>query len=120
MPHFERLVDEVLRSLPEEIRQALDNLQIVIEDDPSPELLAEIGHPPDEPLFGLYVGVPLPERVAGEPPYLPDQIFIFKKPLQRAFPDARQLREQIRITVVHELAHFFGFDETYLRKLGLD
>ncbi|GIX47165.1 MAG: hypothetical protein KatS3mg131_1376 [Candidatus Tectimicrobiota bacterium] len=78
-------------------------MSILIEDDPSPELLAELGYAPDEPLFGLYVGVPLPQRTFGEAPPLPDHILLFRRPLQRACRTRQALREQIRITVLHEL-----------------
>jgi len=118
--HFERVVEESLDRLPKRVRKALRNLSIIVEDDPDPDLLIELGYNSDDPLLGLYVGVPLPERSFGEEPELPDQILIFRKPLESLYRHPEELREQIRITVVHELAHYFGFDENYLRRLGLD
>ncbi len=117
---FERVVEEALAALPEELRAAIDNLGILIEDEPPPDLLAELGYDPDEALFGLYVGVPLPERSYGEAPCLPDHILIFRGPLQRLCRTPAELRQQIRITVLHELAHYFGFDEDDMRRLGLE
>ena len=117
--NFEQLVEEVIRELPKRLRNAVRNLSVLVEEEPSDDLLLELGHDPNEHLLGLYVGVPLPERTFGEEPYLPDQILIFRKPLERICQNCRELREQIRITVIHELAHYFGFDEDHLRKLGL-
>ncbi len=70
-------------------------------------------------VFGLYHGVPLPERgdVAGLPP---DTVSIYRRPLEAAFPDPTELRDEIRITVLHELAHYFGFDEEGIAELGYD
>jgi predicted Zn-dependent protease with MMP-like domain len=117
---FERIVRSTIDSLPAEFRKAMRNLEIIVEDEPSADLLLDLGHDPKQPLLGLYVGVPLPERTYSEAPCLPDQIMIFRKPLKRICRNAQELREQIRITVIHELAHYFGFDEDHLRKLGLD
>lgn len=118
--HLEQLVEEVIEMLPKRLRDAVRNLGVIVEEEPSDDLLLELGHDPNEHLLGLYVGVPLPERTFGEDPYLPDQILIFRKPLERICRNRQELREQIRITVIHELAHYFGFDEDHLRELGLD
>lgn len=119
-PDFDALVQESIDSLPARFRKALKNLSIVVEDSPSPELLDEFGFDFDETLLGLYVGVPLPERGFAGDPYLPDQIFIFRDPLESMCHTRKELREQIRITLIHEIAHYFGFDEDYLSQLGLD
>lgn len=118
--NFEQLVEEVIEELPKRLRNAVRNLGVSIEDEPSDALLLELGHNPNEHLLGLYVGVPLPERTFGEEPYLPDQILIFRKPLEQMCQNRQELLEQIRITVIHELAHYFGFDEEHLQGLGLD
>ncbi len=118
--YFEQLVAEVIEELPERLRNKVRNLGILVEEEPAEDLLLELGHDPNEHLLGLYVGTPLPERAFGEEPYLPDQILIFRKPLKRICKNRQELREQIRITVIHELAHYFGFDEEHLEKLGLD
>lgn len=69
-------------------------------------------------LYGIYEGTPLPERSVFAPPLLPDKITIFAEPLQIDFPDPQELREQIRLTVLHEIAHYFGMDENDIEKLG--
>ena len=104
---FEEHVERALASLPPELRQAVRNLELSVEDE----------HPDDPDLFGLYEGVPLPERGdwAGS---LPDRIRIFRRPLAESFPDPAELEEEIRITVLHELAHYFGLDENQLENLG--
>ena len=104
---FDERVDLVLRSLPAELREAMRNVEITVED----------GHPEDPDLFGLYEGVPLTERGdwAGS---LPDRIRIFRRPLVESFPDPAELEAEIRITVLHEVAHYFGIDEDRLEDLG--
>ena len=69
-------------------------------------------------LYGIYQGVPLPERSVLDPPLLPDKITIFSEPLLEDFPDPDDLREQIRLTVLHEIAHYFGMDEDEIEELG--
>ncbi len=104
---FEEHVQRALESLPAELRSAVRNVEIAVEDE----------HPRDPDLFGLYEGVPLPERGdwAG---VLPDRIRIFRVPLEESFPDPAELEREIRITVLHELAHYFGLDEERLDDLG--
>jgi predicted Zn-dependent protease with MMP-like domain len=104
---FEERVDLVLRSLPAELREAIRNVEITVEEE----------HSEDPDLFGLYEGVPLPERGdwAGS---LPDRIRIFRRPLVESFPDPAELEAEIRITVLHEVAHYFGIDEDRLEDLG--
>jgi predicted Zn-dependent protease with MMP-like domain len=95
---FEDHVQAALDELPPAIAEGLQNVAIVIEDE----------HPDDPDLFGLWE--------ADE--YLPDKITIFERPLTEAFPDPRQLEAEIRITVLHELAHYFGLDEAEIEELG--
>jgi predicted Zn-dependent protease with MMP-like domain len=104
---FEDVVRRALESLPPELREAVRNVEIEVEEE----------HPDDPDLFGLYEGVPLPERGdwAGA---LPDRIRIFRQPLVESFPDPEELEAEIRITVLHELAHYFGLDEDRLDDLG--
>lgn len=94
-------------SLPPELRAAVRNIEISVEDE----------HPDDADLFGLYEGVPLPERGDGAGA-LPDRIRIFRIPLVESFPDPAELDKEIRVTVLHELAHYFGIDEDRLDDLG--
>ena len=106
---FEDHVRAALDELPPDLASALTNVAVVVEDE----------NPDDPDLYGLYHGVPLPERsdIAGMPP---DTISIYRVPLEESFPDAEELREEIRITVLHELAHYFGLDEDRLAELGYD
>jgi predicted Zn-dependent protease with MMP-like domain len=112
-------VIRVLNDLPAHFRRHLDNLEIVVEKRPRDELLRSEGlDPRQDTLYGLYQGVPLPERSAFDPPILPDKITIFSEPLLEDFPDPEELRDQIRLTVLHEIAHYFGMDEDKIDKLG--
>jgi predicted Zn-dependent protease with MMP-like domain len=106
---FEEQVRAALDELPLHIAAALENVAVVVEDE----------NPDDPDLFGLYHGVPLPERgdVSG---LLPDKISIYRVPLEESFHDPEELREEIRITVLHELAHYFGLDEERIAELGYD
>jgi predicted Zn-dependent protease with MMP-like domain len=115
---FERLVAEALDGIPHEFARHLENVTILIEDEPSAEQLQSVGlDPRRETLYGLYQGTPLPGR-----PYdfagLPDHVTIFARPLMRDYRSADELRRQVQRTVVHEIAHFFGFDERRIRSLG--
>jgi predicted Zn-dependent protease with MMP-like domain len=110
MTRFERHVQAALDSLPRELAAALENVAIVVRDE----------DPADPDLFGLYVGTPLPERTADASGRLPDQITIFRLPLEESFDDPEELQREIRITVLHELAHYFGIDEDRLEELGYD
>ena len=104
---FDEVVARALRSLPPALQAAVRNIEIAVEEE----------HPDDPDLFGLYEGVPLPDRGdwAGT---MPDRIRIFRRPLVESFPDPRELEEEIRITVLHELGHYFGLDEDELDNLG--
>ena len=95
---FEDHVQKALDSLPEQFQRALTNVAIVVEDE----------HAEEPDLFGLWESHE----------FMPDKITIFKKPLVQAFPDPAELEEEIRITVLHELAHYFGIDEDRLDELG--
>lgn len=113
---FYDLVERALEGLPPELSALLDNVAIIVEDWPdySTPLADEYE---DDVLYGLYEGVPLTERSAGYHGVLPDKITLFRGPLERDFPPA-QLEEQVRVTVVHEIAHHFGFDEDRIEELG--
>jgi predicted Zn-dependent protease with MMP-like domain len=112
-------VARVLDRLPRQFRSHLSNVEVVVEARPGPELLLAEGlDPRTETLYGLYQGVPLPDRSEFYPPILPDKITIFSEPLLRDFPDPADLAEQIRLTVLHEIAHYFGMDEEDIDKLG--
>ena len=116
---FEDTVRDALDELPEEFARYLDNVQVVVEDEPSPALLRSLGMDPRrETLFGLYQGVPLHLRGGTFGGALPDKISIFYRPLVRAFHSPERIRHQVRKTVIHEVAHFFGLDDSAIRKLG--
>lgn len=115
---FARLVEQAIDRIPEELRIYLQNVVITVKRRPNLDLLAEMGVPPDEPLFGVYLGVPLTERSVGEPPLYPDAIHIFQEPLEDYCTTREQLLQEIELTVVHEIAHFFGFSDAQLEDLG--
>jgi predicted Zn-dependent protease with MMP-like domain len=107
---FEDEVRAALDSLPPNLAGALENVAVVIENE----------NPEEPDLFGLYEGIPLTERGSGDFGQLPDRIAIYRRPLEEEFRDPAELREEIRITVLHELAHYFGFDEDRIAELGYD
>jgi predicted Zn-dependent protease with MMP-like domain len=112
-------VERVLDKLPGRFRRQLQNLEVVVETRPDKGLLLDIGLDPlCDTLYGLYQGIPLPDRSSFSLPILPDKITIFSEPLLRDFPDPEDLREQIRTTVLHEIAHYFGMDDDEIDKLG--
>ena len=113
---FYELVERALEELPPELAQLLDNVAIVVEDWPDYSTPL-VPWESDDVLYGLYEGVPLTERTAGYYGVLPDKITIFRGPLERDFTE-NELEEQVRVTVVHEIAHYFGFDEERLEELG--
>jgi predicted Zn-dependent protease with MMP-like domain len=95
---FDAHVRRALDSLPPEIARRLENVAVVVEDE----------HPDDPDLFGLFQ----------EEPYMPAKITIYRLPLEESFPDPQELEDEIRITVLHELAHYFGIDEDRIAELG--
>ena len=113
---FYELVERALEELPPELMKLLDNVAIVVDDWPDYSTPLVSGES-DSGLYGLYEGVPLTERASGYYGFLPDKITIFRGPLERDFL-RDELEEQVRITVVHEIAHHFGFDEDRLEELG--
>ena len=114
---FEKLVSEAIAELPEEFRQRLKNVVVIVEDNPSADLLEQMDVGPDDTLFGLYEGTPLTERGFDAPLY-PDRIWIFQKPIEEECETAGRIKEEIKTTIVHEIAHFFGLDDEYLEELG--
>jgi len=117
MTDFETLVEEALAMIPEELRARISNVQIVIEDEPSNELLDKLGISSGETLFGLYSGTPLTERTT-EYASFPDRITIYQRPLLESFNDPVDLRREVARTVIHELAHHFGISDERLAALG--
>jgi predicted Zn-dependent protease with MMP-like domain len=115
---FEDSVERALELIPDMFRSQLNNITIVVEDNPSQELLREMGIPPGETLFGVFTGVPLSERSVIEPPLYPDVILIFREPLMGACQSLAELEEEIAITVLHEVAHYVGLSEEQIEDLG--
>ena len=113
---FEVIVAEALESLPDEFARYMANVEVQIESRPTREHRRTLGLKPWQTLYGLYQGVPLTER-AGGAPFLPDMITIFQEPLERDFPSRAALRAQVRRTVLHEIAHFFGISDARLHEL---
>jgi predicted Zn-dependent protease with MMP-like domain len=116
---FEQLVDEALKSLPDEIAGWLDNVAVVIGEWPSPQQLAQVGLGPGDLLFGLYVGVPKTHRGFTYGESVPDKIVIFRQPILRYYRTPDHIRAQVRRTVLHEIGHHFGLDEAQLRSAGM-
>ncbi len=115
---FERLVARALDDLPVDVATMLDNVEVVVEDEPGPHHLAA-GDGADGELFGLYEGVPRAERDSSYGLVLPDKVTIFRGPLERAFRSPSAIVREVRITVAHELGHHLGFGEERLDEIGL-
>lgn len=115
---FEQLVAEAIESLPERFLSNLNNVVIIVEPRPSGEQRAFHGLTQGETLFGLYEGVPMTER-GSYSPAMPDRITIFQRPLEQACDSEEELIREVRNTVAHEVAHFFGIDDDRLQELGL-
>lgn len=112
---FEAIVEEAVERLPEWVHAALHNIDLLIEDEADEDL-----DPEGQRLLGLYVGLPLPERGADTSGELPDVIYLFRKPHLELGLSRDELRAEIETTLVHELAHYFGFEDDELEKLGYD
>ena len=106
---FDDLVADALDRIPSPLAALMDNVVVLVEDEP----------PPDDPgLLGLYVGTPLTERDTGYTFRPPDQVFVYRGPLLRMCADADELAEEIEVTVVHEIAHHFGIGDQQLHAWG--
>ena len=117
---FDDLVRQAIDRIPEEIREHLDNVMISVRRRPSREMIREMGMDAENELLGLFQGVPLTERSITTPPLFPDTIFLFQEPLESICSSTEELKEQIEITIVHEVAHFIGMDEERLVELGYE
>jgi predicted Zn-dependent protease with MMP-like domain len=120
---FEKHVETAIGRIPSKLRGAMENIAIIIRDRPGPEAegLEEGPEGEDEGgLYGLYHGIPLPERTVDDSGTEPDVIYIYREPLEADFPDPSDLIREIEITVVHEIAHYFGLGEDTLAEYGYD
>lgn len=115
---FEQLVIDALGTLPPEILEKLDNVAVTIQAWPTPAQLREAQVPPGATLYGLYQGVPLTRRTTHYGMVPPDRITIFRGPLLARHKTREAIAEQVRRTVVHEIAHHFGMSEAQIRSLG--
>ena len=110
---FEAVVWEAMNSLPKWVHKGLDNVEVLVVDEPDEHL-----DPEGQGLLGLYIGLPLPERGADYAGELPDVIYIFRCPhLELGLPP-HELRDEITKTLIHEIAHYFGIDDDHLEELG--
>jgi predicted Zn-dependent protease with MMP-like domain len=108
---FEQLVAEALASIPRRFKKAMQNIAIVVEDEPSPDLLREMEIEPPDTLLGLYQGTPLTERGWSHGNMLPDRVLIFQGPHERDAEDDDDLVVAIGETLIHEIGHYFGLSE---------
>jgi predicted Zn-dependent protease with MMP-like domain len=115
---FERLVARALAGIPAPFREALAEVAIVVEDEPTPQQRRENDLADDDMLYGLYEGVPRTEYGA-DWSGVPNRITLFRLPLEEDFADPAELADEVRITVMHELAHHLGIDDNRLDELGL-
>lgn len=114
---FERLVEESLRLIPRRFRDAIANVALVVEDEPSPGLLEEMEIDPPDTLFGLYQGTPLTERDWAYGNALPDRITIYQGPIEDSCENDDEIRDAIAETVIHEFGHYFGLSEAEIEAI---
>jgi predicted Zn-dependent protease with MMP-like domain len=108
---FEKLVAEAIELIPKRFRREMQNLAVVVEDEPDAALLEELEIEPPDSLCGLYQGVPLPERSWGHGNVLPDRVTLFQKVIEQDAADDDEVREAIGETLIHEVGHYFGLSE---------
>ena len=114
---FEQLVAEALATIPRRFRKAMRNIAIVVEDEPSEELLDDMEIEPPDTLLGLYQGTPLTERTSAYGNVLPDRVLIFQGPHERAADDEEDLVVAIGETLIHEIGHYFGLSEEEIEEI---
>ena len=114
---FERLVAEAVMLIPKRFRDQMKNLALVVEDEPSLQLLQEMEIDPPDSLYGLYQGTPLPERSWAFGNALPDRITIFQRPIEEDCEDEDEVRAVIGETLIHEVGHYFGMSEEEIEEI---
>jgi predicted Zn-dependent protease with MMP-like domain len=114
---FRQLVLEAVTLIPRRFRREIKNLALVVEDEPAPELLAEMEIEPPDSLYGLYQGIPLTERSWGYGNTLPDRITIFQRPIEEDCEDEDEMRAIIGETLIHEVGHYFGMSEEEIEEI---
>ena len=115
---FNQAAERALARIPERFRTVLDNVNIAVEDEPTVEDLRNADCQRGGELLGLYQGIPLTQRATNYMGAMPDLITIFRGPLERACDDRGQLEQEIRLTVLHEIGHYFGLDDEQLHARG--
>jgi predicted Zn-dependent protease with MMP-like domain len=114
---FTRLVEEALKEIPRRFRDEMKNVAVVVEDEPPLHVLEEMEIEPGESLFGLYQGVPLPERSWAHGNTLPDRISIYQRPIEEACEDHEEVIVCVAETVIHEFGHYFGLSEEEIEEI---
>jgi predicted Zn-dependent protease with MMP-like domain len=114
---FTRLVEEALTEIPKRFRDEMKNVAVVVEDEPPAQVLEEMEVDPDDSLFGLYQGTPLPERGWAHGNALPDRISIYQGPIEDACEDHEDMIVCIAETVIHEFGHYFGLSEEEIEEI---
>ena len=116
---FRQLVTEAIALIPKRFRREMRNIAVVVEDEPSLDLLEEMEIEPPDSLYGLYQGTPLPERTWGYGNTLPDRITIYRRPIEEDCDnDEDEMRAMIGETLIHEVGHYFGMSDERLHELG--
>ena len=118
--HFLRLVHRAVRSIPAEFHRYLENVEFVIQSRPSSATLERLGLGPDDTLLGLYEGIPVTERSIEDAGVVTDTITIFQESLEEQTDDEAELEEEVRRTIIHEVAHHFGLDEEDVARHGFE
>jgi len=114
---FEQLVADAITIIPKRFRREMKNIAIIVDDEPSAELLEEMEIDPPDSLYGLYQGTPLPERTAGWGNTLPDCVTLFQKPIEEDCDDDDDVRMVIGETLIHEVGHYFGLSEEEIEEI---
>ncbi len=117
---FEKLVAQAVDSLPPDFLERLDNVDVVVEEEPTEEDLELAGIGPGATLLGLYQGVPQSQRGPWYGNLLPDRIVIYQRPIEAVARDRREIRKEVRITLMHEIGHHFGLTEDDLAQAGYE
>jgi predicted Zn-dependent protease with MMP-like domain len=114
---FEKLVAEAIDLIPARFRREMSNLAVVVEDEPGADLLEEMAIEPPDSLYGLYQGIPLPERSWGHGNVLPDRVTLFQKVIEEDAADDDDVRAVIGETLIHEVGHYFGLSEEEIEEI---
>lgn len=114
---FEKLVEEALLDIPENFRKQLDNIVVMVDGKPSKDVYRQTGTPYTGLILGLYHGVPLKHRGPYYGNYPPDVITLFQDHIEKVSRTEKEIKQKVREVVIHEIAHYFGFDDKYLREV---